>query len=177
MTLTPTQTAAVSACGNVVVIAGAGTGKTRTLVERCLQCLLHETTPAELSEILVVTFTEAAAAEMRHRLRKRLQQQAGSSDANSRAAQHLALFETAHIGTLHSFCLELARRHFYLLELDPQFTVMSEEEARLLANEQLDALFTENYSQKSPEAEAVRELIASHGEGSDQPIRALVLRL
>ena len=65
MTLTPTQTAAISASGNVVLVAGAGTGKTRTLVERCLQCLLHSPTPADLSEILVVTFTEAAAAEMR----------------------------------------------------------------------------------------------------------------
>src|SRR4029077_8372769 len=107
----------------------------------------------------------------------RRQKQADSSNPASRAAQQLALFETAHIGTLHSFCLELARRHFYLLELDPQFTVMSEEEARLLAHEQLDLLFAEKYSETSPEAEAVRELIASHGEGSDQAIRALVLRL
>src|SRR3954453_5663064 len=116
MTLTPTQQSAISASGNVVVIAGAGTGKTRTLVERCLQCLLHSPSPADLSEILVVTFTEAAAAEMRHRLRDRLQERADASASETRAAQQLALFETAHIGTLHSFCLELVRRHFYLLE-------------------------------------------------------------
>jgi ATP-dependent helicase/nuclease subunit A len=194
MTLTPTQRAAISASGNVVVIAGAGTGKTRTLVERCLELLLHSTTPVDLSEMLVVTFTEAAAAEMRHRLRDRLQEysdpeNAGDATASStadvsnsparrqRSQEQLALFETANIGTLHSFCLELARRHFYLLELDPQFTVMSEEEARLLAHEQLDVLFAEKYSEKTPEAEAVRELIASHGDGSDQTIRALVLRL
>src|SRR5437762_9325867 len=128
MKLTATQQAAIAAQGNVLVIAGAGTGKTRTLVERCLNCLLRDDSPAELSEILVVTFTEAAAAEMRQRLRDRLQEYSESS-RDTRAAQQLALFETAHIGTLHSFCLELARRHFYLLELDPQFTVMSEEEA------------------------------------------------
>src|SRR5262245_46490062 len=111
-------------------MAGAGTGKTRTLVERCLKCLLDGKAPSDVSEILVVTFTDAAAAEMRHRLRDRLQERADASSRETRALQQLALFETAHIGTLHGFCLDLARRHFYLLELDPQFSVMSEEESR-----------------------------------------------
>ena len=63
--LTPSQRQAVAARGNVLVMAGAGTGKTHTLVERCLHCLCAEQPPASLEEILVVTFTEAAAAEMR----------------------------------------------------------------------------------------------------------------
>src|ERR1041385_6762722 len=169
MKLTSAQQSAISASGNVLVIAGAGTGKTRTLVERCLNCILEER--VALSEILVVTFTEAAAAEMRQRLRDRLREQ------GNRAAEQLALFETAHIGTLHSFCLELVRRHFYVLELDPQFTVMSEEEARLLANEELDKLLAEKYAEKGDRADAIRELIVAQGEGSDQAIRALVLRV
>ena len=71
--LTPSQRQAVAAHGNVLVMAGAGTGKTHTLVERCLYCLCSEQPPASLEEILVVTFTEAAAAEMRQRLRERLE--------------------------------------------------------------------------------------------------------
>jgi ATP-dependent helicase/nuclease subunit A len=173
--LTSPQRSAVSASGNVLVIAGAGTGKTRTLVERCLNCLLQES--ADLSEILVVTFTEAAAAEMRQRLRDRLHAQIEQHPSDTRAAQQLALFETAHIGTLHSFCLELVRRHFYILELDPQFTVMSEEEARLLANEELNKLLGEKYAEKGSQADAVRELIVAQGEGSDLAIRSLVLRV
>src|SRR5439155_15601166 len=68
MNLTSAQQEAIGARGNVLVIAGAGTGKTRTLVERCLSCLLDEKHPASLDEILMVTFTEAAAAEMRQRI-------------------------------------------------------------------------------------------------------------
>ncbi|MBI5802275.1 MAG: UvrD-helicase domain-containing protein, partial [Verrucomicrobia bacterium] len=67
---TPAQASAIAARGNVLVIAGAGTGKTHTLVERCLQLLRDG---ASLDQMLMVTFTEAAAAEMRARLRKALQ--------------------------------------------------------------------------------------------------------
>ena len=70
--LTPSQRQAVAARGNVLVMAGAGTGKTHTLVERCLDCLCRER--ASLDEILVVTFTEAAAAEMHQRLRTALEE-------------------------------------------------------------------------------------------------------
>ena len=72
--LTPSQRRAVNARGNVLVMAGAGTGKTHTLVERCLHCLCAEQPPASLEEILVVTFTEAAAAEMRRRLREQMEE-------------------------------------------------------------------------------------------------------
>src|SRR3954471_7812257 len=138
MSLTPAQQQAIAARGNVLVIAGAGTGKTRTLVERCLNCLLHESPPASLDEILMVTFTDAAAAEMRQRIRVRLEQELSTHPQTLRWQEQLALFETAHIGTLHRFCLQLVRQHFYELGLDPQLSVLAEEEARLLADETLD---------------------------------------
>src|SRR5712691_10382549 len=113
MSLTAAQNDAVTARGNVVVVAGAGTGKTSTLVERCLNCLVHETPPASLDEILIVTFTEAAAAEIRQRIRVRLEGELRLNPENPRWHEELALFETAHIGTLHGFCLQLVRQHFY----------------------------------------------------------------
>ncbi len=131
MSFTPAQQAAIAARGNVLVVAGAGTGKTSTLVERCLSCLLHEKPPASFEEILMVSFTEAAAAEMRHRIRARLEEEVTKHPDNLRWAEQLALFDTAHIGTLHSFCLQLVRQHFYELELDPQLTVLAEEEAEI----------------------------------------------
>src|SRR5437588_5002501 len=73
MSLTGAQQAAVAARGNVLVMAGAGTGKTSALVERCLNCLLAEQPGVSLDEILMVTFTEAAAADMRRRIRRRLE--------------------------------------------------------------------------------------------------------
>ena len=177
--LTPSQRQAVTARGNVLVMAGAGTGKTHTLVARCLHCLCEEQPPASLEEILVVTFTEAAAAEMRQRLRRVLEDALVSrpSTLDQHWAEQIALFDTAHIGTLHSFCLKLVREHFHELGLDPQLAVLDEGEARLLADETLDEELQEHYAGQNELAEAVQKLIQIYGAGRDQAIRQMVLRL
>jgi ATP-dependent helicase/nuclease subunit A len=177
--LTPSQRQAVTARGNVLVMAGAGTGKTHTLIARCLHCLCEEQPPASLEEILVVTFTEAAAAEMRRRLRHALEDALVSrpSTLDQHWAEQLALFDTAHIGTLHSFCLKLVREHFHELGLDPQLAVLDEGEARLLADETLDEELQAHYAGQNELAEAVQKLIQIYGSGRDQAIRHLVLRL
>jgi ATP-dependent helicase/nuclease subunit A len=184
MGLTPSQQQAISARGNVLVMAGAGTGKTSTLVERCLNCMLEESPRASLDEFLVVTFTEAAAGEMRKRLRDRLEKQIEKIEAENgdpalldHCQEQLALFETAFIGTLHSFCLQLIRQHFYELALDPQLSVLAEEEARLLAEETLDRMFEKYYAGRGSMAEAVQLLIQVQGQGQDLPIRLLILKL
>jgi ATP-dependent helicase/nuclease subunit A len=175
--LTPAQRQAVVARGNVLVMAGAGTGKTHTLVERCLHCLCAEQPPASIEEILVVTFTEAAATEMRQRLRERLEEKLLGEPAEPRWAEQLALFDTAHIGTLHSFCLKLIREHFHELGLDPQMAVLDAGEARLLADEMLEEELQAHYAGPDDQAEAVRRLIQIYGNGRDQSIRQLVHRL
>src|SRR5689334_3137540 len=94
MHLTAAQQQAVAKQGNVLVVAGAGTGKTGTLVERYLHCLLEEEPPASLDEILVVTFTEAAAAEMRQRIRSRLETEVRRDPSNFRWSEQLDLLDT-----------------------------------------------------------------------------------
>jgi ATP-dependent helicase/nuclease subunit A len=175
--LTPSQLQAVAARGNVLVMAGAGTGKTHTLIARCLHCLCEERPPASLEEILVVTFTEAAAAEMRRRLREQLEEKLRAAPDEPRWTEQIALFDTAHIGTLHGFCLKLVREHFHELGLDPQLAVLDEGEARLLADETLDEELQEHYAGQDELAEAVQSLIQIYGGGRDQAIRHLVLRL
>ncbi len=175
--LTPSQRQAVTARGNVLVMAGAGTGKTHTLIARCLHCLCEEQPPASLEEILVVTFTEAAAAEMRRRLREQLEEKLRAAPDEPRWTEQIALFDTAHIGTLHGFCLKLVREHFHELGLDPQLAVLDEGEARLLADETLDEELQEHYAGQDELAEAVQKLIQIYGGGRDQAIRHLVLRL
>ena len=175
--LTPSQRQAVAARGNVLVMAGAGTGKTHTLIARCLHCLCEEQPPASLEEILVVTFTEAAAAEMRRRLREQLEEKLRAAPDEPRWAEQIALFDTAHIGTLHGFCLKLVREHFHELGLDPQLAVLDEGEARLLADETLDEELQAHYAGQNELAEAVQNLIQIYGSGRDQAIRQLVLRL
>src|SRR5580658_7004120 len=132
-TLRPSQQDAVEARGNVLVMAGAGTGKTKTLIARCLDCLENE--HAGLDELLVVTFTEAAAAEMRQRLRAVLTRKAAECPDDDHWPHQLALFDVTHIGTLHGFCLRLIREHFHELGLDPQLAVLDEGAARQLADE------------------------------------------
>ena len=175
--LTSSQRQAVAARGNVLVMAGAGTGKTYTLVERCLHCLGAEPSPASLEEILVVTFTEAAAAEMRRRLREQLEEKLRAAPDEPRWTEQIALFDTAHIGTLHGFCLKLVREHFHELGLDPQLAVLDAGEARLLADETLNEELREQYAGQNELAEAVQKLIQIYGGGRDQTIRQLVLRL
>ena len=173
--LTPAQQRAVDARGNVLVMAGAGTGKTKTLVERCLNCLDRER--VALDELLIVTFTEAAAAEMRQRLRKKLEEKAAAHFADEHWPGQLALFDVAHIGTLHSFCLRLVREHFYELGLDPQFSVLDEGEARQCISETLDEQFQAHYAGDDAFSLAVQELVQIHGSGRDESIRQLVLQL
>src|ERR1043165_1023352 len=173
---TAAQQSAVAARGNVLVMAGAGTGKTRTLVERCVNCLCDPAQPASLDELLIVTFTDAAATEVRQRIREELEKRASQSDAMHWPAQ-LALFDIAPIGTLHSFCFKLVQQHFHELGLDPQLTVLDEGQARLMANETLAAVLQEHYATRSAASEAVRRLIQTQAGGQDKVVRTLVLRL
>jgi ATP-dependent helicase/nuclease subunit A len=175
--LTPSQRQAVVARGNVLVVAGAGTGKTHTLVTRCLDCLCRER--AALEDILVVTFTEAAATELKQRLRSALEQALNSqpSAINQHLTEQLALFDTAPIGTLHSFCLRLVREHFYELGLDPELAVLDAGEARLLAEETLDEQFQSHYAGQTRLSVTTQDLIQIYGSGDERPIRAMLLRL
>ncbi|HXT11340.1 MAG TPA: UvrD-helicase domain-containing protein [Candidatus Angelobacter sp.] len=178
--MTPSQQAALTARGNVLVMAGAGTGKTHTLIERCCALLVDE--GCSLDEILTVTFTDAAAAEMRKRIRTRLAEKiAASTDA--RAARHLeeqiALLDLAYISTLHSFCLRLVREHFHdeRLRLDPEFAVLTEEQVHLLRNNVLNALLESHYGGSSDEARAFQKFISGQVSGDEKKVRDLIWQL
>ena len=201
-TFTPAQQAAIAARGNVLVVAGAGTGKTRTLIARVLQRLREG---ASLDQFLLVTFTEAAAAEMRVRLRAALEAELPAIHAgdlqsppialepipaphfpspishplspSDHLAEQLALLDAAPISTLHSFCLGLVREHFHHLAIDPQLVILDERQTRPLARDTLTALLAEHYAGRHPHSPAVHQLIRRAGRGSDEPLRALVWKL
>ena len=179
--LTPSQQDALKAKGNVLVMAGAGTGKTKTLVERC--CALLEGGCA-LDELLMVTFTEAAAAEMRHRIHLRLASRRDELAATDpKTAQHLdeqlALLDTADISTIHGFCLKLIREHFHheRLQLDPEFSVFSDAQIHQIKHETLDALLESHYEGDTEEAIAFRDFVTVRARGDEDRVRELIWRL
>ncbi len=178
---TKAQTQAIHQTGNVIVVAGAGAGKTRTLVERCLQRVVAEGKDGKkcsLENILMVTFTEAAAAEMRERIRVGLLKRLDAASDTAHVQEQLALLDTAHISTLHAFCLRLLREHFHEInELDPQFTVLDEKQVHVLIQEALEFVLGVHYEGKSSEHEAVRGLIRRMGRGSDERIRERILKI
>jgi ATP-dependent helicase/nuclease subunit A len=168
------QQQAIAAKGDVLVVAGAGSGKTTTLIERCLAWLIDDANQASADEILMVTFTQAAATEMRSRLRASLE---ASPMSPGRKAEQLALLETAQISTLHSFCFRLVGQHFYELGLDPQLTALSGEETEVIARQTLGAVLDEVYDSDTPQARAIQQLIQAQGGDWDRPVRDAILRL
>ncbi len=173
---TPDQERAIDATGDTLVVAGAGAGKTRTLVDRALALTLRKDNPIPVDRLLMATFTEAAAAEMRGRIRERLEERLIRT-ADAAIEKQLALLDSAPIGTLHGFCLQLVREHFHELKLDPLVIVMDEADSRLLASETLDELLDRRYAGRTPDAAEVRALIQDLARGDDRPIRSLILNL
>ena len=173
---TPDQQCAIDAVGDTLVVAGAGAGKTRTLVDRVCALTLREEDPVAIDRILMVTFTDAAAAEMRSRIRERLEKHLRECPTPA-VERQLALLDSALVGTLHGFCFQLVREHFYELGLDPVVIVMDDADSKLLAAETLDELLDLHYAGKTDSSAAVRSLIHDHARGDDRPIRSLILGL
>ncbi len=176
MSLTQAQRAAIDAEGPTLVVAGAGTGKTRTLIERCLR-LLFGARQIGLDRLLIVTFTEAAAAEMRHRLRAAIEARQAEPGQAERCALHLARLDAAQISTLHSFCYRLVRENFGELGTDPTAAVLTEDQARVLAAETLEELFAEHYRNAQAWSEDVHRLLRDEYRGWDSPLGETILRL
>ncbi|HEY1174126.1 MAG TPA: helicase-exonuclease AddAB subunit AddA [Verrucomicrobiae bacterium] len=172
---TPQQQAAIDARGNILLVAGAGTGKTSTLVERCQKLVLEE--GVGIDRLLMVTFTEAAAAEMRHRIRHALHERLEAEPENVRLAEQMALLDTAMISTLHAFCLRLLREHFHELAIDPQLTVLDEQQTKPLIAEVLEEIFQEAYADESEHGKQARHLIERYGRGGDADLRLRVKQL
>ncbi|HEY3368143.1 MAG TPA: UvrD-helicase domain-containing protein [Symbiobacteriaceae bacterium] len=175
---TPEQEQAITAGGtNILVAAAAGAGKTATLVERVIRRLAGPD-PMDVDELLVVTFTEAAATEMRERIGQALQKALAEKPEDARLQRQLALLGRAAISTLHSFCLGLLRQYFYRLGLDPALQVMNEHEALLLRREVLDDLFSRRFDAEGEQEGPFYALVDRYGGGrDDEGLKQLVLQL
>ena len=117
---------------NILVSAAAGSGKTAVLVERIAGRLMEEENPLHVDELLVVTFTEAAAGEMKDRIGAALQGALETAKNKTRIKRELTLLPFAQISTIHSFCLRVIKEHFADIELSPGFRVGESTEMELL---------------------------------------------
>lgn len=145
MAWTNEQQAAIDSRGQTLLLsAAAGSGKTAVLVERIIRRLLDKEYPIDITELLVVTFTKAAAAEMRDRIGTALMKTL-SETKDPRVERQLALLPSAQISTLHAFCQHVIRKYFYTIDLDPAFSIAGEEELNLLRRQVLEDVFLSYY--------------------------------
>lgn len=174
---TAEQQKAIAARRDTLVAAGAGAGKTRTVVERCARLLLQKEEPVSIREILVVTFTEAAATEVRERIRKRLDEASNEAPADETLVSQIAYLDSAQISTLHSFCYTLVREHFFLLDIDPAISVMDEAEAQVLFGATLDEILKEHYDGKHAFSAALLDFVRENLNGWDEGLKEFVRKL
>ncbi|RAZ79512.1 helicase-exonuclease AddAB subunit AddA [Planococcus halotolerans] len=176
-TWTDEQWQAIWAKGqDMLVSAAAGSGKTAVLINRMIEKVLDENEPISVDELLVVTFTNASAAEMRHRMSKALEKAVAENPESKHLRQQLRLINKAQISTLHSFCLSVVKQYAYLLEIDPGFRIAGDTEAALLRDDVLEAVLETAY--EGEKADAVYRLADSFtSDRSDQAMEVLVSKL
>lgn len=148
---TPQQQQVIDVHGhNILVSAAAGSGKTAVLVERIVQMISDETKPVDIDRLLVVTFTNAAAAEMRERISAAIAARLQSEPENEHLQKQATLIHNAQITTIDSFCMFVIRNNFNDIGLDPGFRVADEGELKLLKQDVLEAMLEERFEEKSP---------------------------
>ena len=144
---TPEQQKVIDLHGcNILVSAAAGSGKTAVLVERIIQMVCNEAQPVDIDRLLIVTFTNAAAAEMRERIAAGITARLALNPESEHIQRQATLLHNAQITTIDSFCLFLLRNHFNEIGLDPAFRIADEGEVKLLEQEVLKELLEESFA-------------------------------
>ncbi len=158
---------------DLLVAAAAGAGKTAVLVERIIQRIIYDKNPADIDNMLVVTFTNAAAAEMRERIALALDKAVEKEPDSKRLQKQLLLLPKAGITTIHSFCMDVLKNNYYKLDLAPDFRIADGTESLLLKIEALDELFEAQYDKGE---DSFYKLLNSYsGNKDDNSLKEMVL--
>ena len=131
---------------NLLVSAAAGSGKTAVLVERIIQMISQGDPPLDIDRLLVMTFTNAAAAEMRERIQAAVDKRLREDPGNEHLWLQAALISQAQITTIDSFCLHIIRNHYDTLDIDPAFRIGDEGELALLQADVMREVLEERYA-------------------------------
>ena len=160
---------------NILVSAAAGSGKTAVLVERILSKITDNTHPADIDRLLIMTFTRAAAGEMKERISAVIEKALGEDPDNEHLQRQTTLLHTAQITTIDGFCAYIIRNYFHLIGLDPGYRTADEGELKLLRGDVVKALLEEHYAQKDEKFQKFVECFAT-GK-SDENLGDLIQKL
>ena len=165
--LTPQQARAVGDRGGMLLVsAAAGSGKTKVLVDRLLSYLTDSTDPANLDDFLIITYTKAAASELRGKIAAKLGERIAAEPENRHLQQQVQRLYLAKISTVHSFCADLLREYAYRLDIAPDFRVGDENECRELREMAMARVLDEAYTNAGGDAD-FRTFVDTQGLGRD----------
>ena len=161
---------------NILVSAAAGSGKTAVLVERIIQRITDKHQPIDIDRLLIVTFTRAAAGEMKERIRTAIEKKLEEDRDNEHLQRQSTLVHHAQITTIDSFCSYVVKNYFHLIDLDPSFRMGDEGEMRLLQADVADKVMEEAYS--APENEKFCFFADNFSSGkTDEKIPEMIRKL
>lgn len=160
---------------NILVSAAAGSGKTAVLVERIVKIITDKNHPVDIDHLLIVTFTNAAAAEMRERIGNAIEKALDEQPGDEHLLRQLTLIHNAQITTIDSFCLYVVRNHFHEIDLEPNFRIGDEGELKLLREDVLGKVLEQNYEEPS---EAFSNFVEGYASGrTDAALNEMILQL
>ncbi|HFL2527693.1 helicase-exonuclease AddAB subunit AddA [Clostridioides difficile] len=158
---------------NLLVAAAAGSGKTAVLVERIIQMITSRENPIDIDKLLVVTFTNAAASEMRERIGDAIGKTLDENPENKHLQNQLVLLNKSSITTIHSFCLDVIKSNFHRINLDPNFRIGDQTECAILKQEAIEEVFEDLYEERD---EGFLNLVESYAErGGDKEVQDIIL--
>ncbi len=168
------QAAIESRQANLLVSAAAGSGKTAVLVERIIRLIVED--EIDIDRLLIVTFTNAAAGEMRERIMNALTKLVADGAENEAfLRRQIGLIHRANIMTVHAFCIDVVRHYFYEVDLDPAFRIGDTSELSLMLESALEDAMESAYAR---EDEGFHNLVESYGTNrSDEALKELLLKL
>lgn len=133
---------------NILVSAAAGSGKTTVLVERIIKLLINEN--ENIDKFLIVTFTNAAASGMKQKIHKALVKSLQSNENKEHLKKQLNLLNKSNISTIHAFCIDVVRKNFHVIGIDPNFRIGDVNEVDILLQETIDEVLEKHYAEKHP---------------------------
>ncbi len=160
---------------NLLLSAAAGSGKTTVLVERIIGRILDENNPLDIDRLLVCTFTKAAAAQMKDKIRKAIDKKRSEDPTNKHLIRQAAFLPNAQITTIHGFCLNVIKNHFQEISLNPDFRIGDDGECKLLKQDVLKRVIEESYEEGRDDFINMTEAIARARD--DRELEKIILKL